>query len=55
MKKNGVISLMNYHHKARVRKKNWHRFVKDNLIPTEIKGNDCILKNKHVRIINRGE
>lgn len=44
MKKNKVIYLMNHHPKERVRKKNWHRFIKENLVQIYITRNSYIIK-----------
>ena len=44
MKKNKVIYLMNHHSKERVRKKNWHRFIKENLVQIYITRNSYIIK-----------
>ena len=57
MKKNKVIYLMNHHPKERVRKKNWHRFIKERLIRVEVNGNEYTFfdKGKLVRKLHRGE
>lgn len=44
MKKNKVIYLMNHHPKERVRKKNWHRFIKENLVQIYITRDSYIIK-----------
>lgn len=39
-----IIHLMCYHPKERVRKKNWHRFIKENLVQIYITRNSYIIK-----------
>ena len=55
MKKNKVVYLMNHHPKERVRKKNWHRFVKNNLIRIEVTSKATIIKGIPKKVLNKGE